>query len=81
MNNMAFALSLEPDNAKLIPKRSQIDAARDKGVPTVPSTLAVEMETNPFLRADDPALKQAIGLPDADPVDVFAEVRKRKDNF
>lgn len=81
MNNMAFALSLEPDNAKLISRKSQIDAARDKGVPTVPSILAVEMETNPFLRADDPALKQAIGLPDADPVDVFAEVRKRKDNF
>lgn len=80
-NNMAFALSLEPDNAKLISRKCQIDAARDKGVPTVPSTLAVEMETNPFLRADDPALKQAIGLPDADPVDVFAEVRKRKDNF
>jgi hydroxyacylglutathione hydrolase len=47
----------------------------------VPSLLGEEVETNPFLRADDPALAQALGLSNADPVEVFAEVRARKDSF
>jgi hydroxyacylglutathione hydrolase len=40
-----------------------------------------ECATNPFLRADEPAVAAAVGLAGADPVAVFAEVRRRKDNF
>ncbi len=54
---------------------------RAKDLPTVPSTLGEERETNPFLRADDPTLAEEVGLPDAPPVEVFAEIRTRKDNF
>jgi hydroxyacylglutathione hydrolase len=43
--------------------------------------LRTELETNPFLRAHLPALKAAVGLPDADDVTVFAEIRARKDKF
>ncbi|HKH69134.1 MAG TPA: hydroxyacylglutathione hydrolase C-terminal domain-containing protein, partial [Reyranella sp.] len=63
-------------------KRSAaIDVARARGEATVPSLLGEEKATNPFLRADVPAVQRAVGLPDGDPVAVFAEVRHRKDVF
>lgn len=79
--NARFALTIEPDNSDLISRGEGIAAARAQGMATVPSNLGVEKRTNPFLRADVPALKQAVGMPDADPVDVFAHVRKKRDNF
>jgi hydroxyacylglutathione hydrolase len=54
---------------------------RARGTPTVPVPLQVELDTNPYLRAHLPALKTAVGLPDADDVTVFAEIRARKDKF
>ena len=53
--------------------------AQDK--PTIPATMGEECAANPFLRADDPALAAAVGLPDAPPAEVFGEIRRRKDNF
>ena len=47
----------------------------------MPSLLGVEKATNPFLRADDPAMAAAVGMAGADPIAVFAEIRKRKDAF
>jgi hydroxyacylglutathione hydrolase len=79
--NARFALSIEPGNAALAARAREIDAARQAGRPTVPSTLGEERATNPFLRADDPALQQALGLDGAGPVEVFAETRRRKDHF
>lgn len=80
-SNARFALSVDGDNAKLQAKAAEIDALRAAGKPTVPGQLGDELDTNPFLRADDPALAAAIGMAGADPVAVFAEVRHRKDTF
>lgn len=80
-SNARFALSIEGDHEKLRARAADIDARRARKEPTVPSLLGEEVETNPFLRADDPALAQALGLSNADPVEVFAEVRARKDSF
>ena len=54
-----------------------------QGIPTVPSLLGEEKATNPFLRAADPGVRAAMGLSGADVPDwqVFAAVRKAKDNF
>ncbi|RDD61755.1 hydroxyacylglutathione hydrolase [Ferruginivarius sediminum] len=79
--NARCALSVDPDNAKLKERAKRIDELRAKGQPTIPSTLGEELETNPFLRADDPGLAQALGMGGADPVAVFAEVRQRRNNF
>lgn len=79
--NARFARTVDPDNAALADRAKRIDALRAEGRPTIPSTLAEECATNPFLRADDPALAAALGLAGEDPVTVFAEVRRRKDNF
>lgn len=81
MSNARFAQSLEDMSPALILRLDAIARAREKGLPTVPSLLSEELATNPFLRAGDPALKAALGMPDAEDAAVFAELRSRKDRF
>ena len=80
-SNAAFAVTVEPDNAALLARATEIEAMRAAGKPTVPSTIGVEKETNPFLRPDSTGLQETVGMVGADLVDVFAETRRRKDNF
>jgi hydroxyacylglutathione hydrolase len=80
-SNIRFALSLEPDNPALISRARNVAEARQASNPTVPSTLAEELATNPFLRGHLAHMKAAIGSPDASDVDSFAEIRRRKDRF
>jgi hydroxyacylglutathione hydrolase len=47
----------------------------------LPTTIAAELATNPFLRAEEPAVQAAVGMLGADPAAVFAEIRSRKDHF
>lgn len=79
--NARFALSVDGANTDLTARAKAVDDARARGEPTVPSRLGEEKRTNPFLRADDPALAAALGLEGATPARVFSEVRSRKDNF
>ncbi len=79
--NAAFAVTIEPDNADLAARQRDIQAARAASRATVPSLLALEKTTNPFLRAHLPQVKAAIAMENADDVAVFAEIRRRKDNF
>lgn len=79
--NAKFALTIEPDNAALQSRVQAITAARAAGRPTVPSTLAEELATNPFLRAGEASVKTALGMAGAGDADVFAEIRTRKDKF
>ena len=79
--NARFALSIEPGNAALQARSKDTDKLRAAGMFTVPSTLRLELETNPFLRSHVPEVQQSVDLPNADPVAVFAAVRKAKDNF
>jgi hydroxyacylglutathione hydrolase len=80
-SNARFAVAVETDNKALLARSASIDAARARGEATVPSLLGEEKATNPFLRADVPAVQRAVGMPGGDPVAVFAEVRHRKDVF
>lgn len=79
--NANFAVTVDPDNAALQQRKADIDRARAAKEPTVPSTLALEKATNPFLRATDPAIQSHLGMDGADPAAVFAEIRSRKDCF
>ncbi len=80
-SNARFALTVDPDNSALISRAAAVDAARAANRPTVPSTLAEELETNPFLRAADPAIARHLGLDGRDPAAVFARIRSLKDAF
>ena len=80
-SNAAFAITVEPGNGALVARKAMIDDMRTRGERTVPSTLAEELATNPFLRPDSPDLQKSLGMVGAPLVDVFAETRRRKDNF
>jgi hydroxyacylglutathione hydrolase len=79
--NARFAITIEPANAALAARKAVVDNLRDRGRATVPSTLADELETNPFLRPESLLIRQALGLQAATDAEVFAEVRRRKDGF
>ncbi len=83
--NLEFAAELEPGNARLAERRLEVQALRDADRPTVPTTIALEKATNPFLRADSPELAASVRARDAeagsDPASVFAATRRLKDNY
>lgn len=79
--NAAFALTVDPDNLDLQAYAESVKAERARGEATVPTTISAEKATNPFLRAGDPGIRAHLGLADAADEDVFAEIRRRKDNF
>ena len=79
--NGRFALTVDPDNPALIKRMQGIADARAENRPTVPSVLAEELATNPFLRPEDPAIQAHLGMSGADAADVFTEIRTRKDQF
>jgi hydroxyacylglutathione hydrolase len=80
-SNVRFALTVEPNNIDLEGRAEEVKALRAAGKPTLPVTIGDELAANPFLRADHPRLRRALGMADAPAEDVFAEIRKRKDNF
>lgn len=67
LSNGRFAVTAEPDNQALKQRMIEIEQLREAGKPTVPTTIARELETNPFLRAET--------------AQRFAEIRTAKDNF
>ena len=81
LNNGRFALTLEPGNADLKARMKDVEALRAKNAPTIPSTMGLEKKTNPFLRPDSAEIRKTLGMTTADNVEVFGEMRKRKDSF
>lgn len=79
--NGRFALTVEPDNRALQQRMLEIDRLRANHEPTVPSTIAQELATNPFFREDSSALQKTINRLGAPLVEVFAETRRLKDKF
>ncbi|MFT3766373.1 MAG: hydroxyacylglutathione hydrolase [Minicystis sp.] len=79
VNNLRFAVHAEPGNKAAVAKLEAAKALRERGQPTVPSTIGEERETNPFLRVDVPSLRDR--FPGASVVETFAAVRKAKDTF
>ena len=75
-----FAVTVDPGNEALAAYVNEITDKRARNEWTVPTQLSRELKTNPFLRADDPGLQEAMGHP-GDPVATFAEIRGRKDRF
>ena len=85
LSNIRWAQVVEPDNGALAQWHDQAQALRDSGTPTVPTTLALEREVNPFLRTDEPAVAAAAvthaGRALATRTEVFAALREWKNSF
>jgi hydroxyacylglutathione hydrolase len=83
--NIRFAEAVEPGNAALAERKAREESKRAGGEPTLPSTIAEELATNPFLRCDEPevvaAARRHAGRPLASPIEIFAELREWKNAF
>jgi hydroxyacylglutathione hydrolase len=79
--NIRFALTIEPDNPTLVARAAEVKRQVAQGRPTIPSLMGEEKCANVFLRADDPTVAAAVGLAGRPAVEVFAEVRGRKNRF
>ncbi|WP_026606575.1 hydroxyacylglutathione hydrolase [Methylocapsa acidiphila] len=76
--NARFALAVDPGNANLRLRAQEVSRRREAGEFTLPTTIALELATNPFLRADELDIQSMVGLRGAEPAAVFAELRERK---
>jgi hydroxyacylglutathione hydrolase len=81
LENYEFASGIEPDNQIVKERLDQARQLQTQGKLTVPSSILQERSTNCFLRAGTTELKMALGMPQAQDVEVFAELRRRKDVF
>ncbi|MBI4526347.1 MAG: hydroxyacylglutathione hydrolase [Deltaproteobacteria bacterium] len=83
--NLQFAMTLEPNNRTLVEKIPQVHSLRIEGKSTVPSTISEEKDTNPFFRWESKEIQQNLkkSFPSlgSDPVSVFSQIRKLKDQF
>lgn len=78
--NAAFSLTIEPGNTDLKARAEEVKQLRAGNQPTLPTTMALEKATNPFLRAGEASVADALGMPGRSAADVFTEIRTRKDN-
>lgn len=78
VQNGRFALTIEPDNERLAKRLAEAEALRAEGRPTLPTTVAEELQTNVFLRAPDFGIRARLGMGAAADWRVFAEIRERK---
>ena len=81
LSNARFALAADPDNQDLKARASEAEAAKREARFLIPSTIAEEKATNPFLRAGEPALAKSVDKPSADAETVFAALREWKNRF
>lgn len=79
--NARFALTVEPGNPDLIARAAEIDKLRAKDQPTIPSLLALEKKTNPFLRPMSKDIRNRLDMINASAEEVFARIRALKDKF
>ncbi len=84
LGNLKFALEIEPDNLQLIAHRTRCQTLRANGQPTLPSTIALEQQINPFLRSHKPSVMasvRAFDAPGVDQMGVFATLRQWKNQY
>ena len=81
ISNAKFALAVDPENEALKKRAEEAEQAKAAGGFLVPSTIAEEKATNPFLRAGEPALARAVNMDGAAPVAVFQALREWKNRF
>jgi len=84
LSNLRFARAAEPDNRAVQRRFEAVSRMRDRAEITLPSSIGLERQTNPFLRCDTPELQRAArghDAADTSPEQVFAALRRWKDHF
>ena len=80
-HNLGFALGIDPDNPALLRRAQETRTLRSQGLPSLPSSIALERETNPFLRCAEPAIQEAAGMTGKDPIAVFTAIRESRNHY
>jgi hydroxyacylglutathione hydrolase len=80
--NARFAASLEADNMILQQRIQEVEQLRNANLPTLPTTIGLEIDTNPFFRETSPSIRRVLNLAtDTGSIDAFTAIRRKKDNF
>lgn len=80
-HNIAFALTLEPDNEKLIARQTIVERLRNQNLPSLPSTIELELEINPFLRCNQTTIWQNSQAKTRDELAVFTAIRALRNHY
>jgi hydroxyacylglutathione hydrolase len=81
LHNINFALSLEPTNKTLIQRHQDVLALIELGLPTLPSTIALELATNPFLRSDVTEIQSSLLLEKPTKLQTFTKTRELRNSY
>jgi len=85
LSNLRFAVAVEPGNPHTVERLAKVTELRQAGIITLPSTLALEKMTNPFIRTGETSVKEKVdermGAHNRAPSEVFAALRAWKDTF
>ena len=81
VKNIAFALTLEPENQALIARKNAVEQLRAKNLPSLPSTIDLELKTNPFLRCLQTSIFKNSKAKNADELSVFSAIRAQRNHY
>jgi hydroxyacylglutathione hydrolase len=81
LHNINFALTLEPNNQTLIERYKNTREMRESNVPSLPSTIKLELASNPFLRCDSEEIQSSIQLKNASEIDIFSKLRELRNSY
>ena len=79
--NIQFALSLEPDNADLMARKQDVIALRAQNLPSLPSTIDLELKTNPFFRCNQATIFNNSRAENSDELSVFTAIRSLRNHY
>ena len=80
-HNLQFAKTVEKNNLALIDRISCSRKTRLAGLPTIPSSIKLELATNPFLRCTSQHIRESLGLQNANPIEIFTRLRQLRNQF
>ncbi len=81
LHNIDFALTLDPDNYNLQQRKLEVEALRANNLPSLPSSMAIELAINPFLRCTEHAIIKNSEANSTQEVDVFTAIRMLRNNY
>ena len=79
--NIDFALTLEPNNVDLIKRKQQVKQLRAQQIPSLPSTMELELKTNPFLRCNQVSIFEHSAAENNSELSIFAAIRASRNHF
>ena len=81
LGNLKFAAAVSPDDETLQNRIKQETEKRKHDIPTLPTSIELELKTNPFLRCSEQSIQSRITNQEKTPVEIFAALRQWKDGF